>query len=221
MNAKMVFFSLLLGSLMAGCSSSKSYHVSKDYKGQAPTLRKVGVVIAQAEIRNLSLSGYRYALPDIDKSAQSKKFFESAIVNEFNRKGYSAVLLAIDDDLRALINQYDNTRPNIHQDWDIDTIPNLPSTVPVITRADVDAVAIIWALDNISTNARKTMNIVSWVLLQPTPGGKYFGELLLLDKSGKRLFYNLKTGTEYNLTEEDDVSRICSELVSDLEAIKQ
>ena len=218
MKANMVFFSLVLGYLLAGCSSV-SYHVSNDYKGQAPTLRKIGVVIAHTEILNLSVFGY--ALPDYEKSAQSQKLFESAAVNEFNQKGYSAVLLTIDDDLRALIKEYNNARPNIHQDWDIDTLPNLPSTVPVITRADVDAVAIIWVLDNISTNARKTMNIVSWVLLLPQPGGKYFGELLLLDRSGKRLFYNMKTGTEYNLTEEDDVSRICAELVSDLEAIKQ
>jgi len=219
MKANAIYVSLVLASLMMGCSSSTSYRVSKDYRGQAPQLKKIGVVVAQAQILNLSVLGF--ALPDSEKSAQSAKLFESAVLSEFSLKGYSVVLLAIDDDLRALINQYNSTRQNIHQEWDIDTIPNLKSTVPVLTRAGVDAVAIIWALDKISTSVRKTALVASWVLLHPSPGGKYHAELALLDRSGKRIFYNLKTGTEYNLTEEDDVSRICSELVSDLESIRQ
>ncbi len=218
MKANTVFFSLILGSLMVGCSSA-SYHVSKDYKGQAQKLKKVGVVIAQAEIFNLSVFGY--ALPDFEKSAQSKKFFESAVVSEFSRNGYSVVLLAIDDDLRALIKQYDNTRPNIHQDWDIDTIPNLQSSVPVVTRAGVDAIAIIWALDNISTSVRKVWMGAMAAIFLSVPPGKAYVELTLLDQSGKRLFYDLKISRSRNLTEEDYVSSICSELVSDLLATQR
>ena len=235
MKANMVFFSLVLGSLIAGCSSSTSYHVSKDYRSQAPKLKKVGVVIAQTEILNLGLGNYTW--PDFEKSAQSKKFFESAAVMEFNRKGYAAVLLPIDDDLRALIKQYDNTRPYIlylystniitgnpmakGDKGEFDTIPSLKSTVPVLTRAGVDAIAIIWASSQISTSGRTALSITTAVFGVVVPHGKTYGELALLDKSGKIVFFKLKKGKNYNLTEEDSVSRICSELVSDLEAIKQ
>ena len=225
MRAKIVFLSLLLGSLMAGCSFSKFYHVSNDSKCQGPKFKKVGVVIAQAEIFNLSASGF--ASPNFEKSAQSMKLFESAVVNEFNRKGFLAVLLPVDDDLRALIKQYDNTRPNFQQEWDIDTIPNLQATVPVLTRAGVDAIAIIWALDHISTAGRKALNVTSNVIMFFLGGGavvlngEAYGELALLDKSGKLAFFNLKKGKNYNLTEEESVSSFCSALVNDLVATQQ
>lgn len=225
MKASMVFFFLILASLMTGCLSSRSYQPFMDYRSQAPKLKRIGVVIAQAEILNLGAGNDTW--PDFEKSAQSKIFFESAVVNEFNRKGYAAVLLPIDDDLRALIKQYDNTRPNFQQDRDIYTTPNLQSTVPVLTRADVDAIAIIWALDHISTAGRKALNVTSNIILfiLGTGGvvlnGETYCELALLDKSGKLIFFKLKKGKNYNLTEEDSVSRICSELVSDLETIQQ
>ncbi|HEY5999523.1 MAG TPA: hypothetical protein VI078_09540 [bacterium] len=216
--AAAVALGVFLALLAAGCASPQSHVVSAGFTGRLGEAKRVGVAVADAQIYRLEAAGG--LVWDAAGSGTCRERLQRAVAREVAGRGLIAVELTVDDEVQALLKEYQQARgaildPFAASGGQIAGVAPLPAAVRVASREALDAVVIVSGRDHVSTAGRQAM--MGALLLLGVVGGKglAYADLALIDPSGAVLFYDRKRGSQYNLTREDDVGNVCAELVGD------
>ena len=214
-------FVLLMAGLAAGCASGKSSLKSQDIADRVESIKRVGVIVAEARIYNLGAGGSKEFNPDA--SERCEKCAESAALKSLVDRGYVAVLIPLDDDVRALLSDYAKARGDISTPFQsnqgkIEGVPLLACAPQTCAKNDVDGVVFVGAVDHVSTGGRKAL-LGAMAVFGITGGqGIAYADLSVVDRTGKLLYYDQKSGTNYSLTDDSNVLKVYGELVAGLPA---
>ncbi len=223
---------LTLVAFLAGCGTPKTQAVP-DFSSQAGKLRKVGVVVdAQVTYRSFDRDD-----KSGEVSAQAVKDIQAAAVRELSARGYVVTVLPPDEDSRALLTHYKETRGNLNEPFratsgEIAGAAPLPHAVRLAKKAGVDGVAVVCAADSVSSPGVKFANVaavVAFVALIVVLGGNNFGgggfggpsynvDFAVLDKKGKLLFYHREA---IDLTDVNSVGRASVRFADDVQAARE
>ncbi len=221
MKLGMLFAILALQVLFfSGCATSKSYQISPDFSSRSGEPRRVGIVF---DVHIYTQNG-----EDSKRSEQSLKYFEEASVRELTNNGYAVTVLPFSDDLRMLLAQYKHTRgvmvrPFSDNQGKVDGLAPLTGMVPVLGKEDIDGIVIVNGIDHLPTSTA----VVGGLALSALTGVYWganaiaYADFALLDKAGRIVFYDSRHGENYNLTNEESVFKVSSELASDLNIARQ
>lgn len=205
--------------LATGCAAPKSSLTSADYQDRAGRIRKVGVVVAEGRIMDLGAGGGVALNPEATKRCTANT--AAAAKQSIEGRGYEVVLLPLDDDTRALLSDYMKVRGEITMPFPsnqgkIEGLPPLAAVPAATTRSGADAIVFVGALDHVSTGGRKAMMGALLLLGWSGGHGNAFADLAVVDGSGRIIFYDRKFGSNYTLTEDDDVQKVVGNLVAGL-----
>lgn len=213
-----LFFLLLSFTLniVGGCSSAVTYRSEKDFGMRLKTMKKVGVVIPAVEIYELGVGGS--LLYDAERSRESRGYFEKSTQKLFASNGYNAILLPTTEDILAVIDYQRQIRSSYSPPPQNITLRSASQSEmePVLTKYGVDCLAIVEAMDHVSSGGRKTV-MTAFAMLGFIGGkGMSYAYLTLVDKTGSSIFYDRKVGSNSNLTDDDDVEDIMRYMVEDI-----
>ncbi len=225
---------LTLVAFLAGCGTPKTQAVP-DFSSHAGKLRKIGVVVdAQVKYRSFGRDD-----KSGEVSAEAVKDLQAAAVRELSARGYVVTVLPLDEDARALLTHYKETRGDPNRPFretsgEIAGAAPLPDAGRLAKKAGVDGIAIVCATDSVSSPGvtfATTVAVVALVVLIVALGGNGDGGLLgggsgpsyntdfaVLDKRGKLLFYHREA---IDLTDVSSVGKASVRFVDDVQAARE
>lgn len=210
--AGLVIVTAILG---AGCAAEKSSLTSTDFPDRVGGVRKVGIVVAEAQIINLTASGGTSFNPKA--SERCGTCAAAATQQLLSGRGYQVVVIPLDDDTRPLLAAYTSVRGSIFMPFPsnqgrIEGLAPLAGIPAACAKIGVDALVFLGARDHVSTKGRTVL-----MLLGGGGGhGIAYADLAAVDSSGKIIFYDRKFGTGYTLANDEGVREIFDELVAGL-----
>lgn len=207
---------LLMVTLLAGCATeAPSVQATRGFNGQAPTLKKIGVIV-DAPVSYYT-GGFKPSAAERAEETAARRQGVANVQAEVNRalreKGYTVVMLPMDDDAHAVLKEFDAARGNNMRkpfpatQGKIATVAALPAAAALAARAGVDGIVIINGKDSKASTRGAIVQVVAMVVLVaalavmvagtgdggPLPTGPstlpYDADFAFIDRTGKILFY--------------------------------
>ena len=220
MKSGMQFAVVAMALSFAGCATQKPYQFTPELNNQSGEMKKIGVVF---DVHIYASNG-----EDADRSAQSRKIFEDTSVRELVNKGYAVSVLPLDDDLRTLSTQYQNTRGSIARPFsdtkgEVKDLMPLAGMPPVLAKTDVDGIVFVDGVESDPSRASVIGGLALGALTGffSVPTVTSYADIAVLDKSGKIVFYDRRFGQNYNFSDDVIVSNVLSDFANDLATAQQ
>lgn len=233
MRPNVIVARLMLVVLLAGCTSP-AYQAAPELKGHGG-IRKIGIIIDARVDYMSSIFGRedRDARKGAELTAAAAKNMEGDLVRRFAAEGYSAVVLPLDEDARALVARYEASRsgPTGQAGTALSSGPGrgaaslapLPELAAYAEKAGVDGIVIVRASNGAdSTKAKIEIGMVVVILvasmaaLGAIPGAigpSYNADFAVLGRDGQMLF---RERNYIDLGDTQDVSKAVARFVGDL-----
>lgn len=223
---------LLIGALAAGCAAEKSYVTTSDFPEAGRAIRKVGVVVAEARLLDLSVGHVAagvtgaHLVPEVSKNVEGSErclpLAEAAAVRSLSDRGYEAVLFAYDEEIRTLVAEYAPVRERLAGAFldkkPIEIVPPMPRAQQVAAARGVDAIAFVSVRDLVGSKGRKFLT----ALFYGSPavhvsGGRSEAELALLDAAGRPIYFDvLREEGNLDWSDDEDIVELCGKLTAGL-----
>lgn len=213
-------FALAAALLAAGCAARKYQISSADFGERAGSLKRLGVLVAEARIYNLHGEGEAALVPEASERFAAAA--ETAAKQVLGERGYVAAAVSRDDDGLALLADYLRIREELYTAFSssretIEGIARLAGAAAVCARSGVDGIVFVGVRDQVPAGGRKVI-FGSRALFHLYYGGKGVAaaDLAVIDRNGKLVFYAQKSGKQYDLTEDEDLGKLLGELAAGL-----
>ena len=138
---------------------------------------------------------------------------------------YTVTVLALDDDLRAVLGQYHTVRDSIARpfhssDGQIEGLAPIPGAAAIAAKANLDGIVIVSGEDGLVNGTAFTAGLIGSTFTNGALTGPQepvgYADFAILDKSGRITFYAGRNGTQVNLTNADGVADVVSAFANDL-----
>lgn len=216
---------LLVLFTLAGCAGPKSYSVQNDFPTIWQQTKKIGVIVPAVDVFEIAVDGQLTL--DKDQSAIARKSIEEGALKAFTDKKFEAKLLTYDPAVEASLKSWFPIYKNIRDHFpDSKTLTNSPVIMEnagqLCKQQDFDMIVIIRGRDHVQSAGRKAANAALTVAFAVLGGvhssrGIAHADLALVDSSGKTVFYDQKSGTNFTLTDTGDAESIVSQMLDDVQ----
>lgn len=213
MDRKTSCWAILLGSLLVGCATSKPHLASSDFPSAAKSIKTVGVVVAEARVVGLSAGGSLEV--DIERTGLCLSQLEEAAVTSLRQRGFDAVLLAYDDEIRRLVTEYAPVQERLAGARDgrqpIETVPPMTYAQQVATSRALDAIAFVSVRFIIPSLGRHALSALGW-----GSSGESRARLALFDATGRPIYYQFlyEAKDNFSKTSGKTLERFCETLTA-------
>jgi hypothetical protein len=207
-------FSLMLGA----CASPKSYMAQQDLGESLTHVKRIGVTIPTAVVKELGFGGA--ATDDPEASQEAKKVMEQAVVEGLKKGGLEAQLIDNRDDLQIFQKGYQPLSRELKNHFPGAQAPaTLPSKIDnfksVLQHNKVDCVLAVEGLEHVSSAGRKAAQVVTAILFgQTSKGMTYLYYNLFCGEDGKPLFADSRVGTGFSISSRGDVAGIVEDITT-------
>lgn len=214
-----LFAVLLTGAFAAGCAAERSYVTTRDFPEAGRAIRKVGVVVAEARLLDVTVAAE--VSKNIEGSERCLPLVEAAAVRSLSDRGYEAVPLAYDDEMRSLVAEYAQIRQRLVGAYadkkPIEIVPPLPRAQQVAAARGVDAIAFVSVRDLVGSKGRKFLSILLTGSIYQMSGGSSEAELALLDAAGRPIYFDVwKLEGNLDWSDDEDIVEVCGKLTAGL-----
>lgn len=211
---KVVMF--LFCSMLTACSAPKSYMMQPEFGESISKVKRIGVTVPDATIKELAFGGATTV--DLDASKEAKKVMEQAVIEGLMKNGLEARLIEGGDDLvtfqkgyRPLANELRNHFPGA-----LGT-PSLPSRIDgfktVLQHNNIECVLAVEGLEHVSSAGRKAAQFATAILLgNVSKGMTYMHYNLFCGDDGKPMFTDSRVGTNFSISDSGDVAEIAEDI---------
>lgn len=210
---------LLAAAIAAGCAGQTSYLKSDDFQERSGSLKKVGVMVAEARI--LHVHAGSESTPDDAASEVSAALSEAAVKQLLAERGYAVLTVARDDESRALLADYIRVRKDVLAAYSpgsgtIRGVPPLAGAAAVAARNGVDGIVFVGAWGDDAPAGRRIVFGDMAVFRIFFGKGTACADLSAIDRTGALIYYGRESGDSCSLTEHDGVHKIFGDLVAGL-----
>ena len=212
---------------LAGCAGPRSYSSQSDFPTTWKQAKKVGVIVPVVDVFEIAVGGQLTL--DKEQSSAALKSMEAGTVKAFTEKQLEAKIMAFDPALEIALKSWIPIYPNIRQQFPDSKTPT--STPIIMSNAQelckqhaVDMIAVIRGKDHVQSAGRKAANVALTVAFAVLGGvhssrGIAYADLALIDASGRTIFYDQNSGTNFTLTSSGDAVSIVSQMLDNAQKV--
>jgi|GEM_PF-3523130 len=212
---------MLVVMLTSGCAG-KTHLANPELGNRIQTVKKVGVVIAEAKVFELNFGGSRELKSDW--TAQAMENLEKASVNLLNANSFDSKLLASDERIQNLVGYY-----NRLQRHDLIKLISRGEQLPEKTSREIkeyldqqglDAIVMVRGVDNVSSAGRQSARVVLMVMGAYAASAPAIVDMAVVDRTGTILFFDSKVEDGQDLRKPDNASYMLRVLMERLNELR-
>lgn len=219
---KRMLLTLGLGALLLSGCASKTHLANPDFGNRIQTVKKVGVVIAEAKVFELNFGGSRELKSDW--TAQALINLETSSISLLNGSGFESRLLQHDERMQGLVEHY-----NRLQRHDLVRLVARGEPLPERTAKELkeyldqqglDALVLVRGVDNVSSAGRQSARVVLMMLGSYAASAPAFVDMAVVDRSGTILFFDAKAEDGQDLRKPSNASYMLGVLMERLQELR-
>lgn len=213
---------MFLVMLINGCAG-KTHLASPELGNRIQTVKKVGVVIAEAKVFELNFGGSREL--KTDWTAQAMENLEKVSINLLNTNGFDSKLLATDERAQNLIGYY-----NRLQRHDLIKLVSKGEQLPekisqdlkgYLDQQGLDALVLVRGVDNVSSAGRQSARVVLMMMGAYAASAPAIVDMAIIDRTGLILFFDSKVEDGQDLRKQDNANYMLGELLKRLQEVRR
>lgn len=207
--------------LLSGCAG-KTHLASPELGNRIQTVKKVGVVIAEAKVFELNFGGSRELKSDW--TAQALANLETSSVSLLQGQGFESRLLQHDERMQGLVEHY-----NRLQRHDLIRLVSKGEPLPektarelkeLLDQQGLDALVLVRGVDNVSSAGRQSARVVLMMLGAYSASAPAIVDMAVVDRSGTILFFDAKVEDGQDLRKPDNASYMLGVLLERLQELR-
>lgn len=219
---KRMLFTIGLGALLLSGCAGKTHLANPDFGNRIQTVKKVGVVIAEAKVFELNFGGSRELKSDW--TAQALANLETSSISLLNGNGFESRLLQNDEAVQNLVGYY-----NRLQRHDLIKLVAKGEQLPeksakelkeYLDQQGLDALVLVRGVDNVSSAGRQSARVVLMMLGSYAASAPAIVDMAVVDRSGTILFFDAKVEDGQDLRKPDNASYMLGVLLERLQELR-